>query len=118
CAPAAPYVAQSARLHPLLATPRGVTGHDAEMTDSPPDGQAARAALDRTTLAELSQIRPLSEPDRLAVEVMRERLQVAIDQDQAGERLRDLRIIGSPFQSIRQCFDLMATATDADWELI
>jgi len=88
------------------------------MTDYSPDGQAARAALDRTTLAELSQIRLLTEPDRVAVEVMRERLQVAIDQDQAGERLRDLRIIGSPFQSIRQCFDLMATSTDADWEVI
>ncbi len=105
-------------LDPILATSRGVTGHDAEMTDYSPDGQAARAALDRKTLAELSQIGPLSEPDRLAVQVMLERLQVAVDQDQAGERLRDLRIIGSPFQSIRQCFDLMATATDTDWELI
>jgi uncharacterized protein (DUF885 family) len=105
-------------LDPVLATSRGVTGHDAEMTDYSPDGQAARAALDRETLAQLSQIRPVSEPDRLAADVMRERLQVAADQDQAGERLRDLRIIGSPFQSIRQCFDLMATATDADWELI
>ena len=105
-------------LDPILATSRGVTGHDAEMTDYSPDGQAARAALDRATLAELSQIRTLSQPDRLAADVMRERLQVAIDQDQAGERLRDLRIFGSPFQSIRQCFDLMATATDGDWELI
>ncbi len=112
------YVDQSAVLDPILATSRGVTGHDAEMTDYSPDGQAARTALDRRTLAELSQIRPLTEPDRMAADVMRERLQVAIDQDQAGERLRDLRIIGSPFQSIRQCFDLMATATDADWEVI
>jgi uncharacterized protein (DUF885 family) len=105
-------------LDPILATARGVTGHDAEMTDYSPDGQAAREALDRETLAQLSQIRPLTEADRLAADVMRERLQVAVDQDQAGERLRDLRIIGSPFQSIRQCFDLMATATSADWELI
>ena len=112
------YVDQSAVLDPILATSRGVTGHDAEMTDYSPDGQAARAALDRETLAELSQIRPLTEPDRLAADVMRERLQVAVDQDQAGERQRDLRIFGSPFQSIRQCFDLMATATETDWELI
>src|SRR5437870_7200274 len=88
------------------------------MTDYSPDGHAARAALDRTTLAQLSQIRPLPEPDRMAADVMRERLQVAIDQDQAGERLRDLRVIGSPFQTIRQCFDLMATATEHDWELV
>ncbi|TME87153.1 MAG: DUF885 domain-containing protein [Chloroflexi bacterium] len=112
------YVDQSAVLDPIFATSRGVTGHDAEMTDYSPDGHAARAALDRTTLAQLSQIRPLPEPDRMAADVMRERLQVAIDQDQAGERLRDLRVIGSPFQSIRECFDLMATATDADWEVI
>lgn len=112
------YVDESAALDPILATSRGVAGHDAEMTDYSPEGQGARTALDRKTLAELSAIRPLTEPDRVAAEVMRERLQVAVDQDGAGERLRDLRIIGSPFQTIRQCFDLMATATDADWDLI
>ncbi len=112
------YVDQSAVLDPILATSRGVTGHDAEMTDYSPEGQAARTALDRKTLAELSQIRPLTEPDRVAGDVMRERLQVSVDQDEAGERLRDLRIIGSPFQSIRDCFDLMATATEQDWEII
>ena len=88
------------------------------MTDFSPEGHAARATLDRNTLGELSRIQPLSEPDRMAAAVMHERLQVALDQDEAGERLRDLRIIGSPFQSIRQCFDLMATSTEADWEVI
>jgi len=104
-------------LDPIVATSRGVAGHDAEMTDYSPDGQAARAALDRKTVAELSQIHPTG-ADRMAAEVMRERLQVAVDQDEAGERLRDLRIIGSPFQSIRQCFDLMPNATVTDWEVI
>jgi uncharacterized protein (DUF885 family) len=105
-------------LDPVLATSRGVTGHDAEMTDYSPQGQAGRAALDRALLAELSQLGPLSARDRIAVEVMRERLEVAVEQHDAGERLRDLRIIGSPFQSIRQCFDLMATATEDDWEIV
>ena len=112
------YVDRSAVLDPIAATSRGVIGHDGEMTDYSPEGQAARTALDRTTLTELSQIRPLTEPARIGADVMRERLQVAVDQDEAGERLRDLRIIGSPFQSIRQCFDLMATATEPDWEII
>jgi uncharacterized protein (DUF885 family) len=112
------YVDQSAVLDPIAATSRGVTGHDAEMTDYSPEGQAARTALDRKTLADLSQIRPLTEPDRVAGDVMRERLQVSVDQDEAGERLRDLRIIGSPFESIRQCFDLMAIVTEQDWEII
>jgi len=105
-------------LDPIIATSRGVTGHDAEMTDYSPDGQAARTALDRTTLRDLSGLRPATGRDRIAAEVIHERLQVAIDQAEAGERLRDLRIIGSPFQSIRQVFDLMATGTEADWDVI
>jgi uncharacterized protein (DUF885 family) len=112
------YVDRSSALDPILATSRGVIGHDAEMTDYSPDGQAARTAHDRETLAELARLRPLTAPDRIAVDVMRERLQVAVDQDEAGERLRDLRIIGSPFQAIRQCFDLMAVATEGDWEVV
>jgi uncharacterized protein (DUF885 family) len=112
------YVDESAVLDPIAATSRGVTGHDAEMTDYSPEGHAARTALDRKTLAQLSSMQLQAGPDRLAAEVMRERLQVAIDQDEAGERLRDLRIIGSPFQSIRQCFDLMSTSSEADWEVL
>ena len=112
------YVDRSAVLDPILATSRGVTGHDGEMTDYSPDGQAARAALDRETLAELSRLRPIAAGDAIAAEVMRERLQVGLDQAEAGERLRDLRIIGSPFQAIRQCFDLMASTTEADWEIV
>jgi uncharacterized protein (DUF885 family) len=105
-------------LDPVLATSRGVTGHDAEMTDYSPQGQAGRAALDRALLAELSQLGPVNARDRIAVEVIRERLEVAVEQHDAGERLRDLRTIGSPFQGIRQCFDLMATTTEDDWEIV
>src|SRR5207249_10860188 len=112
------YVDRSAVLDPILATSRGVVGHDAEMTDYSPAAQATRAALDKETLTELSRLRPLTPPDRIAAEVMRERLQVAVDQYEVGERLRDLRIIGSPYQSIRQCFDLMAATTDEDWEVV
>jgi uncharacterized protein (DUF885 family) len=112
------YVDRSAVLDPVTATSRGVMGHDAEMTDYSPDGNAARASLDRDTLAELSRLRPAGDADRIAAEVMRERLQVAIERDEAGERLRDLRVIGSPFQAIREVFDLMARATEQDWEVV
>ena len=112
------YVDRSSALDPVLATSRGVTGHDAEMTDYSPDGNAARNELDSETLAAVSRLRPLTVADRVAAGVMRERLQVAVDQHEAGERLRDLRIIGSPFQAIRQCFDLMAVATEGDWEIV
>ena len=47
------YVVQAARLDPVGATSAGLTGFDHLMTDLSPAGFAARATLDRTTLAEL-----------------------------------------------------------------
>src|SRR5256886_14682764 len=82
------YVDRSAVLDPILATSRGITGHDAEMTDYSPEAPAARAALDRETLAELSRRPTPTAADRIAAEVMRERGQVAADQHAAGERRR------------------------------
>jgi uncharacterized protein (DUF885 family) len=58
-----------------------------------------------------------SDDDRLAASVMTERLSLEVEQYEAGERLRDVRVIGSPIQSARQCFDLMSLETDADWDI-
>ena len=49
---------------------------------------------------------------------MAERLRTGLDLHDAGERLRDVRVISSPMSSIRACFDLMATETDDDWATI
>ena len=49
---------------------------------------------------------------------MIERLQNVVDQYDAGERLRDIRVIGSPIGAIRSCFDLMAYDTPEDWEIV
>ena len=43
---------------------------------------------------------------------MRERLELALDEHDAGERLRDLRMLGSPVQSVRMVFDLMPRDTE------
>src|SRR5260370_18254668 len=103
------YVDRSAVLDPILATSRGVTGHDAEMTDYSPDGQSARKALDRETLAELARLRPVNATERIAADVMRERLQVAVEQDEAGERPGDLPIIRSPRHAHRPSLHPSAT---------
>jgi uncharacterized protein (DUF885 family) len=47
------YVDRAAALDPLLATFVGIAGHDDEMPDLSADGFAARAELDRSTLAAL-----------------------------------------------------------------
>jgi uncharacterized protein (DUF885 family) len=112
------YVERFAALDPLAATGEGIAGHDHEMTDFSPDGAAERAELDRSTLRALDATALATDADRIAAEVMRERLELAVTEHEAGERLRDLRVLGSPVQTVRMAFDLMARETADDWRVI
>jgi len=112
------YVERFAALDPLAATGEGIAGHDHEMTDYSPDGAAERAELDRATLRALDAVEVRTDADRIAAEVMRERLQLALTEYEAGERLRDVRVLGSPVQTVRMAFDLMARASADDWEVL
>src|SRR5207244_7180099 len=78
-------------------------------------GVAGRVDLVRTTLVALAAATQETDDDRLAASVMTERCSLDVEQYEARERLRDVRIIGSPIQSARQCFDLMRLDTDEDW---
>ncbi len=115
---AAEYVERFAALHPVTATAAGITGHDYEITDYSLDGIAERADHDRAALRKLSATPAESDRDRIAAEVLREDLQTRLEQHDAGERLRDLRIIDSPVSDVRMCFDLMPRETETDWEVI
>lgn len=112
------YVEALAAADPISATSAGIAGHEHELTDYSPAGAEARARLARDTLAALAATPHENDADRIAAGVMAERLTLAVDQHEAGERLRDLRIIGSPVQSIRQCFDLMSLETPDDWDIV
>ncbi len=112
------YVERFAALDPLGATGEGITGHDHEMTDFSPAGSDERAEHDRATLRELDGTALETDADRVAAEVLRERLVLALEEHDAGERLRDLRVLGSPVQYVRMVFDLMPRATAHDWEVI
>jgi uncharacterized protein (DUF885 family) len=112
------YVDEFAILDPNAATASGITGHEAEMTDYSPDGAAAIDALNKLTAAELATAPVEGERDRIARNVMAERLSVRIDAHEAGESLRALRIIGSPLQGVRNGFDQMPRATQQDWQNI
>jgi uncharacterized protein (DUF885 family) len=112
------YVERYAALDPVAATGEGVAGHDHQLTDYSPAGTAARVALARETLAALDAATAAGDRDRIAAEMMHERLGLVISQEEQGEELRDLRVLGSPMQSIRQCFDLMNYSTDDDWSVV
>jgi len=112
------YVTRHAQLDPIAATVEGIGGHDGEMTDFSPDAHEERAEHDRATLRALSATPPESEADRLAAAVMADRLRVGLDLYEQGEHLRQMNVLSSPMQWIRECFDLMPRATVEDWETI
>jgi uncharacterized protein (DUF885 family) len=111
------YVERAAALDPCTATYAGVAGHDHEMTDFSPDAVATRVQHARDTLTELAKVTIDNDDDRVAAEVMKDRLQLEIDLFDAGEELRPLRIIGSPVQEVRSCFDLMSFDSEHDWDI-
>jgi uncharacterized protein (DUF885 family) len=112
------YVERFAALDPLTATGEGITGHDHEMTDYSPDGIEERAEHDRATLRALRATTIASDGDRIAAGVLRERLELSLEEHDAGERLRDVRILGSPIQYVRMAFDLMPRDTVERWQTI
>jgi uncharacterized protein (DUF885 family) len=112
------YVLAYAALDPIAATEAGIAGHEHELTDYSPDAGDARDRLDRDTIAALRDAKQVDHRDRIAADVMVERLELSIALHDASEELRALRIIGSPVQEIRGCFDLMAYDTEHDWEIV
>ncbi len=112
------YVERHAALDPLGATLEGIADHDSEMTDYSPDGAEERVELDRATLRHLGALTPTTERERIAAEMMSDRLSINVALYDLGEHLRDLNVLGSPIQGIRMAFDQMPTATEADWEVM
>ncbi len=112
------YVERLAQLDPVSATGRGIIGYDDQMTDYSPEGIAARTELDRDTLTRLGGLQPENERDRIAADLLSERLRSSIALDESGETMRTLRIIGSPFQAVRNVFDVMPRNTERDWQTI
>jgi len=103
------YVVRMTDLDPAMATAVGIAGHDDQMTDLSMAGFAARAELDRATVAALTAAEPESERERVARAAMLERLGLAVELYDAGETTRELNVLASWIQGVRQVFDLMPT---------
>ena len=112
------YTERFAELDPLSATSNGLLGYDSEITDYSPEGIEARSELARGTLTQLGELRPENDRDRVAAGFLAERLRSRLSMAEAGEMLRELRIVGSRFQLVRQVFDIMPRANERDWETI
>ena len=93
----------------------GRAGREGEYADHSPDGAEAIADLSRRTLARISSAVPADDVDTVTKLDLARDLTLSIAKHEAGFDQRDLNVIASPAQELREIFDLMPTATEADW---
>lgn len=108
-----------ADLSPLSATSMGITGRDHLCTDFSPDGAARRLDLYRSARSAFDGHLYHQDPDQaFAARVMHGWLVEVISRYEDKRWARDLNHIHSPFQTMRDVFDVMPRATEADWSCI
>ncbi len=105
-------------LNPAVGTYIGRTSHDDRLPDYSPAGHDAVVSAIRSTLGALRSAEPADGVDRITVADLGSELSLDLESDAAGLHLRDLNVIASPAQEIREVFDLMPTAATEDWERI
>ncbi len=112
------WVDTAVELDPTLGTYIGRKDADARLGDYSPDGLEARAAAARRTIAELDAATVLDGVDAVTQADLRTELSLGLEAHEAGLPLRDLNVIASPAQEIREVFDLMATDDVEAWQTI
>lgn len=109
------WVATATDLDPTLATYIGVPGRLGEYGDYSPAGHEATARAKRAVIAQLDNAAVVDEVDRVTVTDLRASLSLDLEAHDAGLHLRELNVLASPAQEIREIFDLMPTESEANW---
>ncbi|MFE6053277.1 DUF885 domain-containing protein [Kitasatospora sp. NPDC056446] len=116
------YVRALAELDPLTAVYLGLNPEDDRLPDLSPAGARAIADLARRTLAQLDEAERAGaaedESERRCARLLRERLTAELAVHDAGEHFRAVRNLGSPVHDLRESFTLMATGTEAEWQVV
>jgi uncharacterized protein (DUF885 family) len=96
----------------------GRAGRESEYTDYSPTGTAALIEAGRAALAKIQAATPSDDIDLVTKLELSRTLELAIAKHEAGFDQRNLNVIASPAQEVRDIFDLMPTATETDWSHI
>ena len=96
----------------------GVGEPTGRVSDTSPAGHEALAAAGREVIAKLESAEPVDEVDRVTKTDLLSELRLEEEAHAANLHLRDLNVIASPAQELREVFDLMPTATADDWGVI
>ena len=105
-------------LEPELHVHLGRPGRESEYADRSPDGAAAAAAAARDMLARARAAEPVDASDNVTQLELIRTLELDVEQHDAGFWQRDLNVIASPGQDLRNIFDLMPNESEEDWSHI
>jgi len=112
------WVTTLADLDPTVATWIGIPGRLGEYGDYSPAGHERYVAEAKKVLAKLAAATETDDVDLVTRTDLRAELELTVESSDARLQLRDLNVIASPAQEIREVFDLMPTGTEEDWSNI
>src|SRR5215207_2998898 len=102
-------------LQPELHIYLGRPGRESDYADRSPDGAAAAADAARAMLARVRTTEAVDAVDTVTKAELIRTLGLDVEQYEAGFWQRDLNVVASPGQDLRDIFDLMETETEDDW---
>jgi uncharacterized protein (DUF885 family) len=102
-------------LYPEYRVYLGRAGREGEYADYSPAGVDEAMTHVRAALAEVRATAPADDVDVVTKMDLERELQLTLDKHEAGFGQRDLNVIASPAQELRDIFDLMPTDTVDDW---
>lgn len=94
----------------------GRPGREGEYSDYSPAGHARAAEAMRAVLAQVEAAPTVDQVDVVTKLDLSRELALSLEKHEARSELRDLNVIASPAQELREILDLVPTATATDWE--
>ena len=110
------WLSKMAEMSPSFATYIGQPGGEDKLDDVSPEAQHREAEEARKVLAQLNAAPVRDKVDEVTLDAMREDLNLGLEIHEAKLYRRNLNVIASPLQGIRDIFDLSPTATERDWQ--
>jgi uncharacterized protein (DUF885 family) len=109
------WVDTELELYPEYHVYLGRPGREGEYADYSPAGAEHAADEAKKALARVQAATPADDVDRVTKMDLARELHLSIEKHEAGFDQRDLNVIASPVQGLRDLFDLVPTSTEEDW---
>jgi uncharacterized protein (DUF885 family) len=110
------WVETLADLSPSMATYIGLDrGQLGKWDDFSPAGHDALIDATKAVIAQLSPAQPQDAVDSVTKDDLLSTLRLELEKHDLNFQLRDVNVLASPVQTIRETYDIMPTETEGDW---